>query len=103
MLIERDATKWHYAIRPGGIWAIGCLLQGSIRPLVQDRPLDCTWYAETILLALGIVPTEEMLNRYFPRKFKKERCPTLELLNMTIALNPHHPENTKTTKGMVGV
>jgi hypothetical protein len=76
---------------PQGIWAISRLVEGRWIALIQDRPLFEERDAEAILRALGVEHTVEMLDLYFPHIEEKDRCPTLELLELCNVLDPTNP------------
>jgi hypothetical protein len=87
---------------PGGVWAISRRVGGRWIALIQDRPLFEEGDAETILCSLFIETTLEHMDRYFPVREDRGRCPTLELLELCNVLNPTNPLARK-GKGECGV
>ena len=85
-------AKWITRVHAEGVW----------RGLYQDHPLDCPGDADVILRALGIPTTIYNIARYFPDTRRGRRCPTLELFELTIVLDPTNPI-AKKQKGEVGV
>ena len=66
----------------GGRWSIGRRCGEKFFMLVQNTRLDNPSEAVEVLRALGIAPTLNNLNRYFPVRGKQGRCPTLALLEI---------------------
>jgi len=99
-VIEMENDEIYLPQKPGR-WAISCLIEGRWVHLVQDSRLDNSGDAEVVLRALAIVPTKANLDRYFPYRARKDRCPTLELLELCNVLDPTNPVIKKTKQ--VGV
>lgn len=76
---------------PGGKWAIRRQIEGRWIDLIEDSYMDNPSDIDIVLNALKIAPTGENLNRYFPVRKGKGRCPTLELLELTNVLDPTNP------------
>lgn len=73
-----------------GQWAISRMVNGEWLSLIQDRSL---YRPEDTLIALhacGIPPTVTSLDRYFPIRGEKGRCPTLEFLELFSKLGNGH-------------
>ena len=66
----------------GGQWAISRIVEGEWLSLIQDRPLDHKADAVRALAACKIAATYGNLERYFPMRRLRERCPTLEFLEL---------------------
>lgn len=71
-----------------GRWAISRKVGDEWLALIENTPIDESDQSERVLRAIGIPPTYENLDRYFPhrkRMFPTEeygRSPTLELLEL---------------------
>lgn len=66
----------------GARWAISRTVLGKKIYLVQNSDLDDPKDIELIFQRMGIEPTQENLDRYFPVRGAYGRCPTLELLEL---------------------
>jgi hypothetical protein len=87
---------------PGGKWVISRFAGGRWITLHQDNRLYAPEDAEVILRALSIAPSRENLDLYFPHRWSKGRCPTLELMELCNVLDPTNPVANK-RKGEAGV
>ena len=83
--------RYYYPVeQDGGRWATSRKIGGRTVCLIERTSLDQPEDAETVLRALGIPPSDENLDRYFPKRPGKGRCPTLDLLELSIQLDPTH-------------
>ena len=92
--------KYFYPV-PGGKWVSRRPVNGEWIDLYQDNPLDDEQDAVKVLSALGIPSTQANLEYHFPRNKRGKRCPTLDLMELTIVLDPTNPHVKK--KREVGV
>lgn len=84
---------------PGGRWAVSRLVSEKNIYLVQDSYMDDEMDIPTVLQALEVTATSENLNRYFPIRKGKGRCPTLELLELFSRIG----DSTSSKGGHIGV
>ena len=87
----------------GGLWSTGVRCEGRWVYLIQDRSLFDSGDAETVLRALGLENVMGALDHYFPKLPRRGRCPTLNLLELTTALDPTNPKNKKDRESESGV
>ncbi len=95
-------SEQYFYPTPGGRWAISVRVGNRWISLVQGSYLDDPADAEATLRAIGIPPTVDNLDLYFPLSEGQGRCPTLALLELTTLLDHTNPK-TKMRKGEVGV
>jgi len=66
----------------GGCWALTVRLGGVSVSLVQESYLDDPSHAAIVLRTVGTNVTDNNLDRFFPHRDGRGRCPTLEIMNM---------------------
>ncbi len=86
----------------GGVWTLSRWVDGRWIALIQDRSLDEEGDAEAILHALALPSDQAHLDRYFPVREGRGRCPTLELMELCNVLDPTNPI-TRKRRGECGV
>lgn len=95
-------SELYFSPAPRGKHFTRVKAEGIWRDIYQDHPVDCHEDAEAILRAIMIPTTSDNLEYYFPDTKSGKLCPTLELFELTIVLDPTNP-NTKKQKGEIGV
>lgn len=65
----------------GGRWAVSREVHTRWLALIESTPVDDAEHPAIVLSALGVVPSDVMLDRYFPDQ-GRGRAPTLELLEL---------------------
>lgn len=81
----------------GARWAIGrTCLSGDFIGLIENTPVDVESEALSALQTLGLAVTEEVLNQYFPKNPKGERCPTFALMSLWYDLSPANAVDSAT-------
>jgi hypothetical protein len=86
--MEVAMGKRYFEPTAGGRWAASRLIDGVWVALIEDTKLFDASDAHTVLVALGITPTVENLDRYFPVRGVRGRCPTLDLMELFAHLPP---------------
>ena len=73
----------------GARWAIGrtCFNEDFLA-LIENTPIANESEASSVLQTLGFACTEALLNQYFPKNTKGQRCPTFALMSHWYDLSP---------------
>lgn len=89
---DEKPQRWYFGPIENGRRTTSHNIQGKTIALVEGSPVDHEDDPEKILSAMGILPSDENLNHYFPRRTRDgKRCPTLFLIESARPLNPHDP------------
>jgi hypothetical protein len=85
-------TKQYFPRTPGGLWAASRIVGGRWIALIENAYLYEHTDAVAVLLALNLEPSSENVDRYFPFREDRGRCPTLELMELFSHLPPGRGE-----------
>ena len=61
---------------------------GDFISLIKNTSVESEVEALLVLQTLGLAYTEELLNQYFPKNKKGQRCPTFALMSLWYDLSP---------------
>jgi hypothetical protein len=69
-------------------------LDGKFIGLIENTPVENDAEMYSVLLTLGLAPTKETIDHYFPQNGLGQHCPTFTLMSLWYDLSPANVEDS---------